>query len=149
MLAEWSNILVISSVAITVFLGGWLRPFPNVSWLVIPFDVIFPLLSFLALAVYCVKIARTSFYRYEVAIMLVLAAIFALIGCVFLIPVSRPLLSGLFWFLFKLSAFIYAVIWLRGTLPRVRYDQLMKFGWKWLIPVGLVGLAVNALLGMA
>jgi len=41
------------------------------------------------------------------------------------------------------------VIWLRGTLPRVRYDQLMKFGWKWLIPIGLVGLAVNALVGMA
>jgi NADH-quinone oxidoreductase subunit H len=81
--------------------------------------------------------------------MLVLAVTFALIGCVFLVPVSRPILPGLFWFFFKLSAFIYAVIWIRGTLPRVRYDQLMKFGWKWLIPIGLVGLAVNALLGMA
>ena len=148
MLAEWSNILVISGVAITVFLGGWLRPFPNVGWLEIPIDVVFPLVSFLALAVYCVKIARSSFYRYEAGIMLVLAVAFALIGFAFLIPVSRPVLSGLFWFSFKLSVFIYAVIWLRGTLPRVRYDQLMKFGWKWLIPIGLLGVALNALLGM-
>src|SRR6185437_5673900 len=124
MLAEWSNILVISGVAVTVFLGGWLSPFPNVGWLVIPFDVVVPLLSFLALAAYCVKIARTSFYRYETAIMLVLTVVFALIGCVFLVPISRPILSGLFWFFFKLSVFIYAVIWIRGTLPRVRYDQL-------------------------
>jgi len=149
MLAEWTNILVISGVAITVFLGGWLRPFPNVSWLAIPLDLVFPLLLFLGLAAYCVRIARTSFYRYEKGIMLVLAAAFALIGCIFIVPVSRPILSGLFWFFFKLSGFIYSVIWLRGTLPRVRYDQLMKFGWKWLIPIGLAGLAVNALLGMA
>jgi NADH-quinone oxidoreductase subunit H len=67
---------------------------------------------------------------------------------VFLIPASRSQLSGLFWFFGKLSIFVYVVIWLRATLPRVRYDQLMDFGWKYLIPLGLAGLAVNAVIGL-
>jgi NADH-quinone oxidoreductase subunit H len=80
--------------------------------------------------------------------MLALAGAFALIGFVFLIPVSRELFSGLFWFFFKLTVFIYFVIWLRATLPRLRYDQLMSFGWKWLIPIGIAGVALNAVIGM-
>jgi NADH-quinone oxidoreductase subunit H len=43
----------------------------------------------------------------------------------------------LLWFVIKLSAFIFVFIWLRGSLPRIRYDQLMKFGWKVLIPTAL------------
>jgi NADH-quinone oxidoreductase subunit H len=58
------------------------------------------------------------------------------------------LLAGLFWFFFKLTVFVYVVIWLRATLPRLRYDQLMGLGWKWLIPIGLAGVAVNAVIGM-
>ena len=46
------------------------------------------------------------------------------------------------WYLVKVSAFLYLYIWLRGTLPRMRYDQFMKFGWKVLIPVALVWIIV-------
>jgi NADH-quinone oxidoreductase subunit H len=148
MLAEWVNILVLASLAITLFLGGWLRPLPSIQALAFPLDVLLPLAAFVALAVYCVKLSRESYFRYEKAILLGLAAAFVIAGLLFLIPFLTPLLSGLFWFFVKLSFFIYLFIWLRATLPRLRYDQLMKFGWKWLIPIGLGGVALNAILGL-
>ena len=148
MLAEWVNILVLAALAITLFLGGWLRPLPSIQALAFPLDVLLPLAAFIALAVYCVKLSRESYFRYEKAILLGLAAAFVIAGLLFLIPLLTPLLSGLFWFFLKLSFFIYLFIWLRATLPRLRYDQLMKFGWKWLIPVGLGGVALNAVLGL-
>lgn len=55
-----------------------------------------------------------------------------------------PWLPPVVWFLAKLSLFIFLFIWLRGTLPRFRYDQLMQFGWKVLLPVALVNIMVTA-----
>ena len=148
MLAEWGNILVVSSIAVTVFWGGWLRPFPGVAALEIPLAVLFPLLLFAGIGAYCAHRARRMHQRYEAVILLVLAAVFVVAGLAFLIPPTRAQLSGLFWFFFKLSFFVYAVIWLRGTLPRVRYDQLMSLGWKYLVPLGLAGVALNAVIGL-
>jgi NADH-quinone oxidoreductase subunit H len=148
MLAEWGNILVLSAVAVTLFLGGWLRPFASVAALEIPLNVGVPLAVFGGIAVYCANLARRCYYRYESVILLVIAAVFLLVGLAFLLPGLRPELSGLFWFFLKLSIFVYSIIWLRGTFPRVRYDQLMKFGWKYLIPLGLLGVAANAVLGL-
>ncbi|MEJ7705441.1 MAG: NADH-quinone oxidoreductase subunit H [Geodermatophilaceae bacterium] len=48
----------------------------------------------------------------------------------------------LIWFLGKVFAFIFVFIWLRGTLPRLRYDQFMQFGWKVLVPAGLLWIVV-------
>ncbi|MGZ4581608.1 MAG: NADH-quinone oxidoreductase subunit H, partial [Nocardioidaceae bacterium] len=44
----------------------------------------------------------------------------------------------LLWFFGKIAVFVFVFIWLRGTLPRMRYDQFMKFGWKRLIPISLL-----------
>jgi NADH-quinone oxidoreductase subunit H len=148
MLAEWANILVLSAVAVTLFLGGWLRPFPNSTWLAFPLNVIFPLLTCWFIAAYCVRIVKRSFFAGEKMLMFAIAAVFLIAGAIFLIPALRVELSALFWFFFKLSLFVYVMIWLRATLPRVRYDHLMKLGWKWLIPIGIVGVAANAVLGM-
>ena len=57
-----------------------------------------------------------------------------------------PFLPGPLWFLIKLGAFIFVFMWLRATLPRLRYDQLMKFGWKVLLPVATLNAVVTAVL---
>ncbi len=53
-------------------------------------------------------------------------------------PDVLPWLWGVLWFLVKVVAIVYVYIWVRATLPRIRYDRLMSFGWKLLIPLGLV-----------
>src|SRR5687767_12809551 len=60
------------------------------------------------------------------------------------IPGLPAPVEGLVWFLFKISFFLFGYIWLRAALPRLRYDQLMDLGWKVLIPLGLLWLAVSA-----
>jgi NADH-quinone oxidoreductase subunit H len=57
-----------------------------------------------------------------------------------------PVLPGPLWFLIKLAAFIFVFMWLRATLPRLRYDQLMLFGWKILLPVATLNALVTAVL---
>jgi NADH-quinone oxidoreductase subunit H len=54
-------------------------------------------------------------------------------------------LLGIFWFLLKIACFLFLYFWLRATLPRFRYDQLMKFGWKFLVPLGLFNILVMGL----
>ena len=61
-------------------------------------------------------------------------------------PHSAILLSflSLFWFVAKVFCFLFLYIWVRGTLPRFRYDQLMGFGWKFLIPVAVANIVVTS-----
>ena len=89
-LAEYANMIVVSCVATTLFLGGWLRPFPSVE-----------VLSFL------------------------------------------DLVPAWIWFLFKTFVFLYIFLWIRATLPRYRYDQLMRIGWKVLIPIAIGNVVVT------
>jgi len=54
-----------------------------------------------------------------------------------------PFLPSLIWFILKVLAVVFVMIWMRGTLPRLRYDQLMSLGWKVLIPVALLNIMVT------
>jgi NADH-quinone oxidoreductase subunit H len=70
----------------------------------------------------------------------------ALSATLFLGGWQGPLLPPVLWFLIKVFVIVCAFIWIRATLPRLRYDQLMGLGWKVLVPVGLVNLAVTAII---
>src|SRR3954471_466693 len=84
-LAEYINMVTVSALATTLFLGGWRAPWPISIW----------------------NGANTGWW---------------------------PML----WFFLKVVVALFVFIWLRGTLPRLRYDQFMRFGWKVLVPVALV-----------
>ncbi len=137
MMAEYTNIFVICCVAVTLFFGGWLRPFPNLAWLAWPMDALVPLLLGGLCAYGCWRMRLWP-----------LVVLFALAGGSFLIPQLRELAAGPFWFFLKLGVVFYVLVWFRASWPRMRYDQLMDLGWKRLIPLALGCLFVNAILGM-
>jgi len=160
-LAEYANMIVVGAVGTTLFLGGWLRPFPNVRWL--GWVDAFPALLLVAVGAYCVARAGKQPVRVQRLFMwgvaglcFAVALIFALAAPVSFAPLKLAYagLYGAFWFLLKVSAYIYIFMWLRFTLPRFRFDQLMRLGWHILIPLALVnvigvgiGLAINSALG--
>ncbi len=92
-LAEYINMVTVSAVAVTLFLGGWRAPWPISLW----------------------SGANEGWY---------------------------PMI----WFFVKVFIFIFIFIWLRGTLPRFRYDQFMRFGWKVLIPISVLWILIIAVI---
>lgn len=148
MLAEYANIFVVSAVAVTLFWGGWLRPFPNVAWLEYPVNYGFPLVLMASSGVGCFFLLRSLKDRSHQVILTAVGILLIGFGLAFLIPAVNSAVIGLFWFLLKIFTIIYALIWFRGTFPRFRYDQLMNIGWKYLIPTALGAILVNAVVGM-
>jgi NADH-quinone oxidoreductase subunit H len=90
-MAEYMNMITVSALATTLFLGGWHAP--------LPFNLI--------------DGADSGYW-------------------------------GVLWFVLKVLVMLFVFVWLRGTLPRMRYDQFMRFGWRWLIPISLVWIVAVA-----
>ncbi|GJL72308.1 MAG: NADH-quinone oxidoreductase subunit H 2 [Nitrosomonas sp.] len=85
------------------------------------------------------------FYLGEYMGMLLIAA---LITVLFLGGWHGPWLPGVVWFAVKTLALIFLFFWLRTSLPRLRYDQLMDFGWKLMLPAALINLLITAVFGL-
>jgi NADH-quinone oxidoreductase subunit H len=148
MLGESANTFVVCCVATTLFLGGWLRPFPNVHWLEIPLGYIAPAAIIVAPGLMSFYLARKIRGRAERIGLIAFAGLLTLVGLLLLVPMVNQAVSGPFWFFTKVVGLFYLMVWLRGTLPRFRYDQLMNIGWKVLIPLGLAAMLVNAVIGV-
>ena len=86
-LGEYANMILISAMTTTLFLGGWLSPMPFMPFTLIP---------------------------------------------------------GVFWFLLKILVCLFVFVWVRATLPRFRYDQIMSLGWKVFLPISLIWLVLTA-----
>ena len=153
-LAEYSAMIAVSSIAVTLWLGGWLRPFPNAlqgpTW-----DLVFSLipgLMFLFLAgmtfYSTVRMPKHPLFRVQTIGLAGFGALLGLIGLILFIPGVRVRVQDIFWFSAKVAAFMYLYIWYRGTFPRYRFDQLMKVGWKVLLPTGLALLILTAVVAM-
>ncbi len=153
-LAEYSAMIAVSSIAVTLWLGGWLRPFPNAlqgpTW-----DLVFSLipgLTFLFLAgmtfYSTVRMPKHPLFRIQTMGLAGFGALLALVGLILFIPGVRIRVQDIFWFSAKVAGFMYLYIWYRGTFPRYRFDQLMKVGWKVLLPTGLALLILTAVVAM-
>ncbi len=139
--AEYINILTICCIGTLLFLGGWHPLFsPALGSNFIPTLV---LLGVAAIAFYHGLNPGRPKDRYTLP---VVGAVFAGLGLLFLIPVLQPIILPLFWFCAKTAVLAFVFIWVRGTLPRFRYDQLMRFAWTFLFPVAVVNLLVTAFL---
>ncbi len=140
-MAEYGNMITVSCLATILFFGGWLSPLPD-SW---TWQQYLPgvclLLAALYLAYDTVRNMR-GIGRIQLAVVTLLAGG---IGLLCLLPGVAPVILGPFWFLTKVFFVIFFYVWTRSTLPRMRYDQLMSFGWKLLLPVSLLNLVATAL----
>src|SRR5579863_9515354 len=152
-LAEYANMIVVAGIATTLFLGGWLRPgaryheqIPGTSieWL----DAL-PALLTLGVALYCLSLVAKQPVKVQKHVMagigglcVVTAAV--MFAALFAPPAVMAGIHGAFWFLVKVGAYIYVFLWFRFTFPRYRFDQLMRLGWRFLIPLALVNVIATA-----
>jgi len=155
--AEFVNVFIIAALTVTLFFGGWNAPFPW-PW---PIDLaldpgglgiglliyvgIVPVILTLAFAapIWMVSARIKAWQALLGGFVLANLFVMGLIGAVAYIGLDW--VAGLLWFLGKTYVFVFLLVWMRGTLPRVRVDQLMDFAWKWLLPASLLNLFVTAL----
>jgi len=153
-LAEYSAMIAVSSIAVALWLGGWLRPFPN--WLTgDTWDLVFSLvpgLTFLFFAGMCfystAHMPKHPSFKVQTAGLAGFGMVLAGIGVLLFVPPVRAWVQDIYWFSAKVAFSMYMYIWYRGTFPRYRFDQLMRVGWKVLLPAGIGVLVLTAVAGI-
>ena len=163
--AEYVNVFIISALLTTFFFGAWNAPIDinailhvfGIAPIVVNLDpgslgimlpillVVGPLLVTVVLAV-PFWLIRTKAPTWQALLAGFLLFILLSAGALGLLAyISWDWLAGVIWFFVKSFAFVFVFVWMRGTFPRVRVDQLMGFAWKWLLPASLLNLFVTAL----
>jgi len=145
-IAEYTSMITVSCLCSILFFGGWLSPFPA-SW---TFTHYLPPAILIAFGLWVIW----DGLRYETIfgriILPVVGMAFAGLGAVFiLLPGVNLFIQGPFWLLSKILFFLFVYVWMRGTLPRFRYDQLMAYGWKLLLPLSIVNVIATSFVILA
>jgi NADH-quinone oxidoreductase subunit H len=140
-IAEYTSMITVSCLCSIMFFGGWLSPFPA-SW---TFTHYLPSLILIPTGLWVIY----DGIRYETifgrVILPGLGTVITVLGALFIaLPSVNEFIQGPFWLLSKIFVFLFVYVWMRGTLPRFRYDQLMAFGWKLLLPVSLANVVITA-----
>jgi NADH-quinone oxidoreductase subunit H len=139
-MAEYANMITVCSMTTTLFLGGWLPLFPA------PISNYVPPAIFLLAGVICLYHGLNPRRPLDRITLPIFALVFFGIGVLFAIPVVQTYLTPLFWFAAKTGFLLFVFIWVRATLPRFRYDQLMGFAWKFMFPLALANLLLTGFL---
>jgi NADH-quinone oxidoreductase subunit H len=141
-MAEYASIITICCVTTALFLGGWHPLWPSAYGSDFLPVVVFGGFGLMLLYHASQAARRRTWDRFSFP---VFGVVFLALAGIFLIPVLKPLLIPLFWFLAKTGFLVFTFVWIRGTLPRFRYDQLMRFAWTFLFPLAVVNLLVTGL----
>ena len=141
-IGEYASMVTVACLATILFFGGWLSPFPSTAaW---AWTHYIPTVGFGLAGVWLIVDGiryRTIFGR--IALPVLGLALLAL-GVLLSRPSALEFVQGPFWFLLKMGTFLFIYVWVRGTLPRMRYDQLMSMGWKVLFPLALANVVLTS-----
>jgi NADH-quinone oxidoreductase subunit H len=142
-IAEYASMIVVSCLCSIMFFGGWLSPFPATNFW--HFTFYLPSAIFIPFGLWVIW----DGIRYETIfgriVLPGIGTVVTLLGIALVVfPAANDFIQGPFWLLGKIFFFLFVYVWLRGTLPRFRYDQLMSFGWKLLLPVSIFNVVITA-----
>ena len=142
-MAEYCNMLTAACVTTLLFLGGWQPLFPA-PWSDYVAPVVFVLAGLVSLWAALNPARPKDRFTFPVvaAACFGLAALF--LAGEFVFPIVNQIAMPLFWFGAKTFGLLFVWIWVRGTLPRFRYDQLMRFAWTFMFPLGMVVMLATA-----
>ncbi len=140
-IGEYTSMIAVSSLFTILFFGGWLSPFPA-TWTMAHY---LPSVILVPLGLWVIF----DGLRYETNFGRILlpgagTALTAIGAALFLFPSVNEVIQGPFWFFLKVGSVLFFYIWMRATLPRFRYDQLMDFGWKFLLPVSIANVVLTS-----
>jgi NADH-quinone oxidoreductase subunit H len=140
-IAEYTSMITVSCLCSIMFFGGWLSPFAE-SWTLTHY---LPSLILIPSGLWIIW----DGIRYETIsgriILPGLGLVITALGVAFVaFPMVNEFIQGPFWLLSKIFAFLFFYVWMRGTLPRFRYDQLMSFGWKLLLPLSILNVIATS-----